>query len=99
MTATNACRSIDQSVWKEVSLSSAKLAEPTAPGCEAWKKNRKKFRLTVAAHNLGLILRKLLDHGKPRGFEELQAILSLIFATVHTATRRGHLLSHFAAHF
>jgi Transposase domain (DUF772)/Transposase DDE domain len=42
---------------------------------------RKRHLLAAAAHNLGLILRKLLGAGKPRAFEDLlRALKSLYFA-------------------
>jgi transposase len=50
--------------------------------------NRKKVRLTVAAHNLGLILRKLLGSGKPREFAGLRGLLFSSFRALQLATRQ-----------
>ncbi len=61
--------------------------------------NRKKVRLTVAAHNLGLILRKLLGSGKPREFAGLRGLLFSVFSTVQIATRRCHRLISSASSF
>jgi len=57
--------------------------------------NRKKVRLTVAAHNLGLILRKLLGSGKPREFAGFPGLLISIFPPLQAALKRSQrLLSH-----
>ena len=57
--------------------------------------NRKKVRLTVAAHNLGLILRKLLGSGKPREFAGLPSLLISMFSPLQAALKRSQrLLSH-----
>ena len=50
--------------------------------------NRKKVRLTVAAHNLGLILRKLLGSGKPREFAGLPGLLFSSFQALQYAVSR-----------
>ena len=50
--------------------------------------NRKKVRLTVAAHNLGLILRKLLGSGKPREFAGLPGLLFSSFRALQYAVSR-----------
>ena len=50
--------------------------------------NRKKVRLVVAAHNLGLILRKLLGSGKPREFANLRGLLFWPFYAIDELSRR-----------
>ena len=50
--------------------------------------NRKKVRLVVAAHNLSLILRKVLGSGKPRAFANLRGLLFGPFSDLLLATRR-----------
>ena len=50
--------------------------------------NRKKVRLVVAAHNLGLILRKLLGSGKPREFANLRGLLFWPFYAIDALSRR-----------
>ena len=50
--------------------------------------NRKKVRLTVAAHNLGLILRKLLGSGKPREFAGACGQFLSSFLPLQTALTR-----------
>jgi transposase len=50
--------------------------------------NRKKVRLVVAAHNLGLILRKLLGSGKPREFANLRGLLFWPFYAIDELIRR-----------
>lgn len=57
----------------------------TGGGRRTWLRGlenvRKRHLLAAAAHNLGLILRKLLGAGKPRAFEDLlRALKSLYFA-------------------
>jgi transposase len=52
------------------------------------EKNRKKVRLVVAAHNLGLILRKLLGSGKPRELANLRGLLFWQFSAIDELTRR-----------
>jgi transposase len=52
------------------------------------EKNRKKVRLVVAAHNLGLILRKLLGSGKPRQLANLRGLLFWQFSAIDELTRR-----------
>ena len=54
--------------------------------------NRKKVRLTVAAHNLGLILRKLLGSGKPREFAGLPGLLISMFSPLQAALKRSQRL-------
>jgi transposase len=46
----------------------------------------KRYRLTVAAHNLGLILRRLFGTGKPREFVALRALQTLSSAAFATLT-------------
>jgi transposase len=46
----------------------------------------KRYRLTVAAHNLGLILRSLFGTGKPREFAALRALQPLSSAAFATLT-------------
>ena len=48
------------------------------------EKNNKRYRLTVAAHNLGLLMRTLFGTGKPRQFAALRA-LQLLQASASTA--------------
>ena len=50
--------------------------------------NRKKIRLVVAAHNLGLILRKLLGSGKPREFAGIRGLSSGMFTPLRTVPMR-----------
>ena len=45
------------------------------------KKINKRYRLTVAAHNLGLIMRSLFGTGKPREFAALRALQHLQTST------------------
>jgi Transposase DDE domain len=57
----------------------------TGGGRRTWLRGlenvRKRHLLAAAAHNLGLILRKLLGAGKPRAYEDLlRALKSLYFA-------------------
>ena len=47
--------------------------------------NRKKVRLVVAAHNLGLILRKLLGSGKPREFAGFPGLLLALSLAIQAA--------------
>jgi transposase len=54
--------------------------------------NRKKVRLTVAAHNLGLILRKMLGSGKPREFAGFPGLLISMFSPLQTALKRSQRL-------
>jgi len=54
--------------------------------------NRKKVRLVVAAHNLGLILRKLLGSGKPREFAGLPGLLNSMFSPLQAALKRSQRL-------
>ena len=54
--------------------------------------NRKKVRLAVAAHNLGLILRKLLGSGKPREFAGLQGLLISMFSPLRVVLKRSQRL-------
>jgi len=57
--------------------------------------NRKKVRLTVAAHNLGLILRKLLGSGKPREFAGFPRLLISMFSPLQATLKPSQrLLSH-----
>lgn len=44
-------------------------------------KINKRYRLTVAAHNLGLLMRNLFGTGKPRGFAALRALQLLCSAS------------------
>ena len=50
--------------------------------------NRKKVRLVVAAHNLGLILRKLLGCGKPREFAGSPGLQISMFSPLQAALKR-----------
>lgn len=52
------------------------------------EKINKRYSVTVAAHNLGLILRNLFGTGKPRGFAALQALrfIASAVSTVLNAT-------------
>lgn len=50
--------------------------------------NRKKVRLVVAAHNLGLILRKLLGCGKPREFAGFPGLQISMFSPLQAALKR-----------
>jgi len=54
--------------------------------------NRKKVRLVVAAHNLGLILQKLLGSGKPREFAGLPGLLISMFSPLQAALKRSQRL-------
>jgi len=54
--------------------------------------NRKKVRLAVAAHNLGLILRKLFGSGKPREFAGLRGLLISMFSPLQAALKRSQAL-------
>lgn len=54
--------------------------------------NRKKVRLTVAAHNLSLILRKLLGSGKPREFAGFPGLLISMFSPLQAALKRSQRL-------
>jgi len=54
--------------------------------------NRKKVRLAVAAHNLGLILRKLLGSGKPREFAGLPGLLISMFSPLQATLKRSQRL-------
>lgn len=54
--------------------------------------NRKKVRLVVATHNLGLILRKLLGSGKPREFAGLSGLLISMFSPLQAALKRSQRL-------
>ena len=54
--------------------------------------NRKKVRLADAAHNLGLILRKLLGSGKPREFAGLPVLLISMFSPLQAALKRSQRL-------
>jgi hypothetical protein len=63
----------------------------TGGGRRAWLRGltnvRKRHLVTAAAHNLGLILRKLFGAGKPRAFHDLWQILeSLYFAPLTLST-------------
>lgn len=53
------------------------------------EKINKRYRLTVAAHNLGLLMRTLFGTGKPRQFAALQPLQLLCSAT----TRSLHAIS------
>ena len=50
-------------------------------------KINKRYRVTAAAHNLGLILRSLFGTGKPREFAALQAACSAITAALRLLCR------------
>ena len=50
--------------------------------------NRKNVRLTVAAHNLGLILRQMLGSGKPRELAGLCGQLLSLFLALQYAVSR-----------
>ena len=54
--------------------------------------NRKKVRLAVAAHNQGLILRKLLDSGKSREFAGIQGLQISMFSPLQDALKHSHRL-------
>jgi transposase len=68
----------------------------TGGGRRTWLRgldsNRKRVSTLVAAHNLGLILRKLLGSGKPREFGSLRGLLSALFLTAPPARRHFETL-------
>lgn len=77
----------------------------TGGGRRSWLRGltnvRKRHLIATAAHNLGLVLRKLLGAGKPRAFEDLLRVLeSLCLAPITLPTMLSSLLaSQIARHF
>jgi hypothetical protein len=69
-----------------------KPAEPAVPGLRGLENNRKKVRLVVAAHNLGLTLRKLLGSGKPREFSGRPGLLISMFSPLQAVLKRSQRL-------
>jgi hypothetical protein len=57
----------------------------TGGGRRSWLRGltnvRKRHLLAAAAHNLGLILRKLLGAGKPRAYDDLLRVLASLYLT------------------
>lgn len=79
----------------------------TGGGRRSWLRGiervRKRHWMTVMAHNLGLVLRKLLGTGKARAFAALCArLFSPLFPVFRTlrplSTRIHHLAAHFRRH-
>jgi hypothetical protein len=68
----------------------------TGGGRRSWLRGlenvRKRHLIAAAAHNLGLVLRKLLGAGKPRAFDDLLRVLeSLHIAQVNWWTTLSNL--------
>lgn len=63
----------------------------TGGGRRSWLRGlvnvRKSHLLKAAAHNLGLILRKMLGAGKPRAYQALRALLQLLQVAHVTSSR------------
>ena len=77
----------------------------TGGGRRSWLRGlenvRKRHLIAAAAHNLGLILRKLLGAGKPRAYDDLLRVhKSLCLAQLTLWTMLSNLLaSQIARHF
>ena len=74
---------------ERVERSFAHICE-TGGGRRTWlrglKKINKRYRLTVAAHNLGLIMRNVFGTGKPRELAALRALQTLYSAVIAALT-------------